>query len=560
MLQSLHIQNYALIEKLDIDFECGFSVITGETGAGKSIILGAIGLLLGQRADTKLIKNGASRCVIEAHFDLRSYDMESYFLANQLEYDNGECILRRELLASGKSRAFINDVPASLAQMKELGERLIDIHSQHQNLLFGKEDFQLSFIDIIADNRAQVEEYGKAYQAYKAVSEELELLTQEAIQRRADEDYLRFQLQQIDELQLASGEQTKLEQELEQLTHAEDIKHSLYAVSMCLNSEGDGGILSLLKEGIRHLRDVERVYIPAQELQERMQSCHIELKDIADEIERGLEQTEFSPDRLDFINERLGLIYNLEQKHRLQTDEQLLELAEDMRTRLEAITSYDERIGQLTVQRDATYAHLLQLGRQLTEVRKKTASHVEQQMKEHLVPLGMPNVDFKIEFVERDEPNIRGLDKVNFLFSANKNVPLQKISQVASGGEIARVMLSVKAMTTGVVKLPTIIFDEIDTGVSGKIAERMAYIMFEMGRNNRQVISITHLPQIAALGQHHYRVYKHDNEQGTTSHLVRLSSEERILEIAHMLSGEELTEAAVNNAKELLRKTELKAI
>ena len=552
MLNSLHIQNYALIDRLDIDFERGFSVITGETGAGKSIILGAIGLLLGQRADSKSIKAGAAKCIIEAHFDLTSYNMEGFFEENDLEYDD-ECILRRELSASGKSRAFINDVPAQLSQMKELGEQLIDVHSQHQNLLLNKESFQLNVVDILANNAQEVKAYKEAYHHWRSLSAELAHLTEEAEKSRADEDYLTFQLEQLDALNIKEGEQEELEAESDRLTHAEEIKNSLYAASQYLNPEEGNGVLGALKDAGRQLREIARVFPTADELYERMESCLIELKDINDEIESSLEQVEFNPARLEQVNDRLNQLYSLEQKHHVQTDAELLTLAEELRTRLQAITSFDERIAELTKAKKQAYEQLLAQAEALTSLRKKAALDIEKELTEHLIPLGMPNVQFKIEFNARKEPDSTGMDSISFLFSANKSGALQDIAHVASGGEIARVMLSLKALITGAVKLPTIIFDEIDTGVSGKIAERMAFIMQEMGAANRQVISITHLPQIAAQGATHYRVYKEDTETGTTSHLVRLSEEERVTEIAHMLSGETLTDAAMENAKELLK-------
>lgn len=551
MLTNLHIQNYALIDRLDIDFERGFSVITGETGAGKSIILGAIGLLLGQRADSKSIKAGAAKCVIEAHFDLSNYDMKSFFEENDLEYED-ECILRRELSATGKSRSFINDVPAQLSQMKELGEHLIDVHSQHQNLLLNKESFQLNVVDILANDGQEIKSYKESYHQWRDLSTELSRLIEEAEKSRADEDFLSFQLEQLDQLNIKEGEQEELEAEADRLNHAEEIKHGLYTAGQYLNSEEGNGVLSALKDAGRQLRDIARVFATADQLQERMESCFIELKDISDEIESSLEQVEFNPARLEQVNDRLNLLYTLEQKHHVQTDTELLALAEELRTKLQAITSYDERIAELTEAKKQAYERVLVQAATLTNLRKQAALKIEERLIEHLIPLGMPNVQFKIDFTPRKEPDATGADSISFLFSANKNAPLQDIAQVASGGEIARVMLSLKALITGAVELPTIIFDEIDTGVSGKIAERMALIMQEMGQANRQVISITHLPQIAARGTAHYRVYKEDTETGTTSHLVRLTDNERVTEIAHMLSGEALTDAAIENAKELL--------
>ena len=550
MLRSLYIQNYALIEKLDISFGAGFSVITGETGAGKSIILGAIGLLLGQRAEVKAIRQGASKCVIEARFDISAYGMEPFFEDNELEYEE-ECILRREVYASGKSRAFINDTPASLVQMKELGEQLIDVHSQHQNLLLNKEGFQLNVLDILSHNDEQLSTYQSLYREWKQAQQELADLIARAEQNKADEDYIRFQLEQLEEANLSAGEQEELEQETDTLSHAEEIKAGLFRVGQLLTSD-EGGLLAGLKESLNTMLGLQKVYSPATELAERLESTYIELKDVSQEVSSQEEDVEFNPERLEEVNDRLNLIYTLQQKHRVTTVEELLALTEEYAAKLAAITSYDERIGELTTLCDTLYNKVKKQAAVLTKARAGAAREVEKQMASRLVPLGMPNVRFQVEMGMRKEPGVHGEDTVNFLFSANKNGALQSISSVASGGEIARVMLSIKAMIAGAVKLPTIVFDEIDTGVSGEIADRMADIMQEMGEQDRQVISITHLPQIAARGCAHYKVYKQDNETETNSHIRRLADEERVEEIAHMLSGATLTEAALNNAKALL--------
>ena len=550
MLRSLYIQNYALIEKLDISFGAGFSVITGETGAGKSIILGAIGLLLGQRAEVKAIRQGASKCVIEARFDISAYGMEPFFEENELEYEE-ECILRREVYASGKSRAFINDTPASLVQMKELGEQLIDVHSQHQNLLLNKEGFQLNVLDILSHNDEQLSVYQSLYREWKQAQQELADLIARAEQNKADEDYIRFQLEQLEEANLSAGEQEELEQETDTLSHAEEIKAGLFRVGQLLTSD-EGGLLAGLKESLNTMLGLQKVYSPATELAERLESTYIELKDVSQEVSSQEEDVEFNPERLEEVNDRLNLIYTLQQKHRVTTVEELLALTEEYAAKLAAITSYDERIGELTTLCDTLYNKVKKQAAVLTKARTGAAREVEKQMASRLVPLGMPNVRFQVEMGMRKEPGVHGEDTVNFLFSANKNGALQSISSVASGGEIARVMLSIKAMIAGAVKLPTIVFDEIDTGVSGEIADRMADIMQEMGEQDRQVISITHLPQIAARGCAHYKVYKQDNETETNSHIRSLADEERVEEIAHMLSGATLTEAALNNAKALL--------
>ena len=493
---------------------------------------------------------------MEARFNVASYQLESFFDAHDLEYDGEECILRRELLASGKSRAFINDTPASLAQMKELGEKLIDVHSQHQNLLLNQENFQLNVLDILAHDEKELQAYKELYSEYKKVSRELSDILEQADKNRLDEDYIRYQVEQLDEVNLQEGEQEELEQEAETLSHAEEIKASLYKVNECMSSD-DMALLSLTKDCMQTLQGISRVYGQAQEWIERLNSCYIELKDLSHEIANAGEEVEFNPTRLDYVNERLNLIYTLQKKHRVSSVEELMAVAEEFRTKLDAITSYDDKIEELTQLKKDLYNKVLEQGCVLTDYRMKSAKEIEQQMESYLIPLGMPNVRFAVELSTKKEPDAHGLDNVTFLFSANKNGTLQNVASIASGGEIARVMLSLKAMIAGAVKLPTIIFDEIDTGVSGSIAEKMALIMQEMGQANRQVISITHLPQIAARGTTHYKVYKEDTDTGTNSHIRQLNEEERIHEIAHMLSGATLTEAALNNAKALLKNEQL---
>jgi DNA repair protein RecN (Recombination protein N) len=556
MLKQLYIKNYTLIEELDITFDSGFSVITGETGAGKSIILGAISLLLGQRADSKQVKNGAAKCTIEAHFDLSRYDFQPFFTENDIDYDEGDCILRRELTATGKSRAFINDTPVALTQMRELGEQLVDIHSQHQNLLLQKEDFQLNVVDIIADDRKQVDAYREAFHKYRTLISELEALRSSIEQGKRDEEYLRFQYQELTEAQLQDGQQEELEQESEMLSHAEEIKSALYAADQQLSGD-EQNIVQSLRQVEQQLNGIEDVYPQAREMTERLASLHIELKDVAQEISSQMDNVEFSPARLETINTQLDTIYRLQQKFHVETIAELLTLQEQLATQLEQIDNSDEELAEreATVKKQAE--RCLKIAEELTRLRKKAATTIQKEMEKRLVPLGIPNVRFEISFKEQGDMSAeqlteRGADKIQFLFSANKSTPLQSLSQVASGGEIARVMLSLKAMISGAVKLPTIIFDEIDTGVSGKIAQKMALIMQEMGDQDRQVISITHLPQIAALGKHHYKVYKEDSADGTHSHMQQLTAEERVTEIAQMLSGDSVSEAALNNARELL--------
>lgn len=554
MITHLHIENYALIEHLDIDLGSGFSVITGETGAGKSIILGAIGLLLGQRADTKSLKNGATRCVIEATFNLSNYDFAQFFDENELEYDAAECIIRRELTSAGKSRAFINDTPVQLTLLKELGEQLIDIHSQHKNLLLGKEDFQLSVLDTLAHNQELLQQCRKEYLLYKELQQQLEHAIESHRKNQDDEEYIRFQANQLSEANLTNGEQEELEAEIETLQHAEEIKQALYGASTMIQGQGEqADALQLVGQSRQAVESVSGVWQNADELAKRLEECFIELKDIACELESACDDIEYDPERITYVNDRLNTIYTLEKKHHVDSVEDLLDLQKDLEHRLLIIDNSDEFIAEIEQKCNAQREALLDIARKLSESRSQAAEELETRMIEMLQPLGMQNVQFGVR-LSQDEtaPTLKGIDSVTFLFTANKASEMQDVSKVASGGEIARVMLSLKALIAGAVKLPTIIFDEIDTGVSGSIAEKMARIMREMGDNDRQVISITHLPQIAALGSAHYKVYKEDNEDATLSHIVQLSTQERTEEIAHMLSGEVLTEAALDNARALL--------
>jgi len=556
MIRHLHIENYALIEYLDMDFHSGFSVITGETGAGKSIIIGAIGLLLGQRADSRSIKTDAKRCVVEASFDLAHEALDDFFQENDLDFDGSECIIRRELTATGKSRAFINDTPASLAQLKELGEQLLDVHSQHKNLLLGKEDFQLSVLDIVANNQELFNTYKDEYKVYRQQERQLKEALEEAKNGKDDEDYLRFQVNQLADANLKEGEQEELEEEAETLEHAEDIKTSLYTSANNLQSSNDGtDVLGLLKQSLSEIQSISFVYSAAEELVERLDSCYIEMKDIADELESQAEDVEYNPQRLEQVNERLSTIYTLQKKHGVECVEDLLKIQEEMEDKLSRITNSDEFIEELRQKVNTQKEKVLTLAKKLSQARLAASKKVEKEMESRLLPLGMPNVQFKCSVLAiPSELTGTGYDQVQFLFNANKSGDPKPVSQIASGGEIARVMLSLKALIAGAVKLPTIIFDEIDTGVSGSIAEKMARIMKEMGDQERQVISITHLPQIAALGSHHYKVYKEETDDATLTHIIPLNDEQRIEEIACMLSGEKLTQAALDNAKTLLGK------
>ena len=551
MLKSLYIKNFTLIDELDIELYPGFSVITGETGAGKSIILGAIALLLGQRADSKSIKQGADKCVIEAHFDLKRYDLDAFFSDNDIENDAEDCIVRRELLASGKSRAFINDTPVQLSMLKELGERLVDVHSQHQNLLLNKQDFQLGVVDIFADDATQLAQYQQTYKEYHSVKQQLDDLRESIERNRQNADFLRFQCDELTQACLVEGEQEELEQQSDTMSHSEDIKSALYEADNALTAE-QTGVVPALRSTLYELRKIGEVYPAAAELGQRVDSCYIELKDIAQEVSSHLERIDFDPAEMDAVNSRLDKIYDLEKKYHVETVEELIAKREELSEQLNNIDNSDEALSALEQQLTKLQAQAVKEADALTKLRIKAAKQIEAEMQTKLVPLGMPNVRFSVE-IARETLGLSGQDKVAFMFSANTSTPLQPISQVASGGEIARVMLSLKAMISGAVKLPTIIFDEIDTGVSGKMAEKMAEMMQEMGDHGRQVISITHLPQIAALGTTHYKVEKSETAQGTVSSMHQLSPDERIHEIAQMLSGSDVSAAAIANAKELLK-------
>lgn len=550
MLKHLYIKNFTLIDQLDIAFHSGFSVITGETGAGKSIILGAIGLLLGNRADSKQIKQGEKKCTIEAHFNLSNYGFEPFFEEHDIDFEPEDTIVRRELTATGKSRAFINDTPVSLQMMRALGEQLIDIHSQHQNLLLQKDDFQLNVVDIIAQDSKELATYRLAYQNYKDAERRLSDVKAQIAKTQENEEFMRFQFNELDTANLVEGRQEELEQESETLSHSEDIKTAFYEADNLLNDE-DNGVLRKLGQSLDCLANIEKVYPKAQELMQRLSAAHIELKDIAGEIGSEVESIDFDPLRLDSINQQLDLLNTLEQKFHVSTEKELIEIRDNIAEQLKNIDNSDEELELLEQEVGAKLADCKKQAEKLTILRRKAVKIVEEQMSSRLIPLGIPNVRFKVDLSSKPLAQ-DGADKVQFLFSANTSTKMEPVAQVASGGEIARVMLSLKAMVSGAVKLPTIIFDEIDTGVSGKIAQKMALIMQEMGDNNRQVISITHLPQIAALGSSHYKVEKEETEEGTRSQMRKLTKDERVKEIAQMLSGADVSDAALMNARELL--------
>ena len=552
MLRQLYIRNFTLIDELDITFKPGFSVITGETGAGKSIILGAIGQILGNRADARMVKAGCDKCVIEAHFDLSNYDMEGFFDDNDIDYEPEDCIIRRELKANGKSRAFINDTPVALTTARELGQQLVDIHSQHQNLLLQKEDFQLNVVDIIAHNSQLLNDYRTLFDGYAKAKAALREKEEECEKDRANEDFLRFQADELVKAQLIDGEQEELEQELETLSHAEDIKGALFDADNLLSGD-DRCITQSCKTMLSRLSDIGDVYPAIRQVTERIDSAYIELKDIARDISNLAESIDFDPARLTMANERLDTIYTLQKKHHVESVAELIAIRDSLTARLNDITNSEDMLEDMRRQVEDMHCKATEAAARLTESRQEAARRVTEQLLAQMTALGMPNARFEIKF-ETKELAVDGADRISYMFSANKNVPLEPIAQVASGGEVARVMLSLKAMISGAVKLPTIIFDEIDTGVSGRVAEMMAQIMRQMGRADRQVISITHLPQIAALGTTHYKVEKTDTDDTTISRMRMLGHDERITEIAQMLSGSNISDAAIENAKSLLEK------
>lgn len=551
MLRSLHISNYALIDQLDIDISGGFSVITGETGAGKSIMMGALALLLGTRADAKVIKHGASKCCVEAEFDVAKLNIVSLFEENDIDFDGSELIVRREVTANGKSRAFVNDSPVTLPVLKEIASRIIDVHSQHQNLLMGDEYFILGILDAVSSEPTPKILYSEAFEAWHEAQKEYVALKEKAEKDQQDSEYLQFQLKQLEDADLKEGEQEALEEELEILCHAEEIKQALYKVSSGFQSEGNNPI-SFLRSSIQTLRRIDSVFPIAGSLAERLDSVQIELEDVSGELENSLERVEYDPKRQEIVDERLNLLYTLQRKHNVQGEKELLALKESLRERVDTI----ENIGDILLQKEKEVCRLSdemnKLGEQLTALRKAAAKIIEERLVECLHSLGMPNVSVALNLFLRPSPDLTGLDNVEFLFSANKNVQMQEVAKIASGGEIARLMLALKSIISHVKHLPTIVFDEIDTGVSGTMAEKMALVMQDMA-SDCQVLCITHLPQIAALGHWHYRVSKQETSNGTTSHIKLLKEEERVLEIANMLSGEQLTDAAINNAKSLLK-------
>ena len=550
MLKHISIRNFALIEHVEVDFSAGLSVITGETGHGKSVFLGAISMLLGQRSDAKAIREGADRCVIEGCFDISDFEMQGWFEENDLDYDS-ECIVRREVAVSGRSRAFVNDTPVSVAQLKELGASLVDIHSQHQNLLLGDRNYQLRVLDILSGNSAQLEKYRQQYDVYQSLNSELKKFKEVLENSRRDEDWLRFQLEELESAAIADGELESLEEEVQELSHAEEIQAALYGACACIDGD-ENNLLQALRESATALSRISAHYGAAGELSDRLENCYIELKDCCSEIAQRAERVQYSPDRLEFVERRLALIYGLLKKHRVETVGELQALRADFASRLDRIVCGDDDILDLERRIGVLGKELAALAGEITDTRKASAAQLQQQIVGLLVNLGMPMIRFEVDFAVTDGFTSLGCDVVTFLFSANSSSAPQPLCDVASGGEMARVMLALKSLVASGTSQPTLIFDEVDTGVSGVLAERMGKMMQQMGSASRQVLSITHLPQVAALGARHYKVHKEETACGTVTDIVELEQQDRVREIAQMMSGEVLTDAAISAANLLL--------
>ena len=550
MLTRLKIQNYALIRELDVELAPGFSIITGETGAGKSILLGALALILGQRADSSVLNDKSVKCVVEANFRIEGLGLEDLFLDNDLDFDN-MAIFRREINPAGKSRAFINDSPVMLKVMQDIGYRLIDIHSQNQNLEINDQTFQMMVVDICAGNQENLRNYRQSYRDYRKITSDLNEAVVAVEKSKADLDYYQFQFEQLHKANLIEQEQEELEKELELLTHAEEIKSGLSNVTELLNGD-NGSTLIQTKITIGLITKIINFLPEARNLAQRLESLYVDLKDIAQEVVWIEEKVEFDPERISTINNRLDLIYSLEQKHHVQSVKELIEIRDAFELKIVTVSSNEEELLRLSQLKEIKYAEVVSDAQLLSSGRSSVSADIESRVLSQLVLLGMPNSKFKVEISPEDMPGTNGMDRVSFLFTANKNGVLSEISKVASGGELSRLMLAIKALISRSKALPTIIFDEIDSGVSGDIADRMGIILKDISAD-MQVINITHLPQIAARGDHHFLVYKQDSANDTTTRLKRLTKEERIEELAKMLSGENITAAAILNAEELLK-------
>lgn len=551
MLQSLTIENYALISHLEFHPGSKLTVITGETGAGKSIIMGALGLILGQRADAKAVRTGATKCVIEASFDIAAYTLEDYFRQNDLEYDAHATIIRREIYATGKSRAFVNDIPVQLQMLRELGTHLIDIHSQHQNLLLGQDAFQLSVVDALAHNQFEMGQYRTLYSELTSLQRRIRQLRDEAVRNAQEADYIRYQFAQLDDAQLQEDEQEELEAEQERLSHAEEIKTALCNIYGGLEGEDDS-LLQQLKELSHRARELRHIYPEIADIADRLESDYIDLKDIASDVDSQSDNISFDPQRFEQVEERLSLLYSLQKKHQVNSVSELIELRDQLFERMERIDNSDELIQELEQQERQLITQITKCAAALTATRRSAAQHLQKELLERVSYLGMPNLRFEARVSALPEFSPTGIDAIEFLFSANKNQSLRPAGEVASGGEISRLMLGIKSLVASARTLPTIIFDEIDTGVSGDIADRMGQVMKELS-SHLQVITITHLPQVAGKGDAHFLVYKADTDEDTQTHIQPLTGDARLHEIARMLSGSNITPEALANARTLIQ-------
>ncbi len=549
MLKSLSISNYALIDKLEIDFESGFSVITGETGAGKSIILGALSLVLGQRSDVSSLKNKDQKSVIEAEFNILNYGFEQIFQDEDVDFFE-DTIIRREILTSGKSRAFVNDTPVTLSFLKYLSNKLIDIHSQHQNLLLGDTGFQLNVVDAVAQNEKEILAYQACFKLYKELVKEKKALEATNTKLKDDVDYMQFQFNQLEELKLKEGEQEELEKENELLAHAEEVKGNLFAVVESLHGES-ASVIPALKDSMKHIERIASYLPEGQSWLKRLDSAYLDLEDLASDLDAKMESIEYDPERLQLVNSRLDQIFSLQKKHKVSTIEELIQIQNDLKDQLNKVSSFDEDLQELQKKIDDAEKSLKSVADKLTKSRKKVLAKIEKNIIGQLKDLGMPNANLIVDCKVLKEYAEDGKDEINFLFSANKNGELAAITKVASGGEMSRVMLCIKSILSVSKGLPTLIFDEIDTGVSGEVAAKMGSIMQGIAQNI-QVLSITHLPQIAVLGKNHYKVFKVDGKEETNTNIQKLTIEDRVVEVAKMLSGSNLSDAALGNARELL--------
>lgn len=549
MIKSLQISNYALIDKLEIAFDNGLTIITGETGAGKSIILGALSLLMGQRADITAIRNKEKKCTIEGIFDISNYHLQNFFNEHDLDYFD-QTILRREISAEGRSRAFINDIPTNLNTLKQLSDFLIDIHSQHDTLLLNRPNYQIDALDFFSKNDTLLHDYKENYKQYKKHQSTLAQLLKKAEKEKQDFDYFQFQFNQLEETKLVDGEEEELEEEQRQLSHIEEIKQNLSKLNFLLDNE-ENAVLSMLKESANIMQNISQFFPKASEFYQRIENAMFDLQDIANESQILENNLEFEPDRLNFVNNRLNTIYELERKFKLSSIKELIKLKDDFKSKIQEIKSFDQHISQQKQIIEKLRQKLNKLSSDIHKKRTEIKPVFEQKIIDIVKELGIQNAIFIVEISDTEDFMSNGKDKVNFLFSANKNSEANLISKIASGGELSRLMLALKYVISQSKTLPTIIFDEIDTGISGEIADKMGNMLRRMAKNI-QLINITHLPQVAAKANHHYFVYKQDTEFETITSIKKLNKTERIQEIAKMLSGANISESSIQTAKELL--------